>query len=167
VTDHRVTFRSDSTAPDFIVLLPSSSDLRAMLRLALPVAAVQLGIMAMGVIDTIMVGHVSPAALASAALGNLYFFVGGIFGQGTLMALDPVISQAVGARDEVAISRALQRGMVLSLALTVFTCATFVPVTWLLTILRQPPEVIPDAAAYVRVAIPGVFPFYAFVVLRQ
>lgn len=138
-----------------------------MLRLAFPVAAVQLGIMAMGVTDTIMVGHVSPVALASGALGNLYFFGVAIFGQGTLMALDPVISQAVGARDEIAISRALQRGVVLSLALTVFTCATFVPVTWALTVFRQPAEVIPDAASYVRVAIPGVFPFYAFVVLRQ
>jgi MATE family multidrug resistance protein len=145
----------------------TSSDLRSVLRLSLPVAAVQLGLMAMGVIDTIMVGHVSPAALASAALGNLYFFIAGIFGQGTLMALDPVISQAVGAREDEAISRALQRGLLLSLALTVVTCATFVPVTWVLTVLRQPPEVVPDAATYVRIAIPGVFPFYAFVVFRQ
>lgn len=146
---------------------PSSSDLRAMLRLALPVAAVQLGIMAMGVADTIMVGHVSPAALAATALGNLYFFVAAIFGQGTLMALDPVISQAVGARDEDAIARAMQRGLVLALALTVVTVAAFLPVAWALSLLRQPAEVVPDAAAYVRVAIPGVFPFYAFVVLRQ
>ena len=42
-----------------------------MLTLALPVAAVQLGIMGMGVADTIMVGHVSPGALAATALGNL------------------------------------------------------------------------------------------------
>jgi len=138
-----------------------------MIRLALPVAAVQLGIMAMGVTDTIMVGHVSPAALASTALGNLYFFIAGIFGQGTLMALDPVVSQAVGARDEDAITRALQRGLLLALALTIVTCATFIPVRPVLALLRQPPEVIPDAATYVHVAIPGVFPFYAFIVFRQ
>jgi MATE family multidrug resistance protein len=149
------------------MLLPSSSDIRAMLRLALPVAGVQLGIMAMGVTDTIMVGHVSPTALAAAALGNRYVFIAGIFGQGTLMALDPVISQAVGARDDDAISRALQRGLVLSLGLTVVTCATFLPVRWALTLLRQPAEVIPGAASYVWIAIPGVFPFFAFVVLRQ
>ena len=149
------------------MLLPSSSDIRAMLRLALPVAGVQLGIMAMGVTDTIMVGHVSPTALAAAALGNLYFFIAGIFGQGTLMSLDPVISQAVGARDDDAISRALQRGLVLSLGLTVVTCATFLPVRWALTLLRQPAEVIPGAASYVWIAIPGVFPFFAFVVMRQ
>jgi MATE family multidrug resistance protein len=146
---------------------PTSADLRDMLRLALPVAAVQLGIMAMGVTDTIMVGHLSPSALASAALGNLYFFIAGIFGQGTLMALDPVISQAVGANDEDAIARALQRGLVLALALTVFSCLMFLPVRWVLTTLGQPPEVVPDAARYVYVAIPGVFPFYAFVVFRQ
>ena len=149
------------------MVLLTSSDLRAMLRLAVPVAAVQLGIMAMGVVDTIMVGHLSPAALAAVALGNLYFFIAGIFGQGTLMALDPVIAQAVGARDEEAISRALQRGLVLALALTILTCATFVPVEWVFRFLRQPPEVIPDAASYVRIAIPGVFPFYAFIVFRQ
>jgi MATE family multidrug resistance protein len=83
------------------------------------------------------------------------------------MALDPVIAQAVGAKDDEAISRALQRGLVLSLALTVFTCATFIPVRWVLTVLAQPSDVVPDAATYVRVAIPGVFPFYAFVVFRQ
>ena len=138
-----------------------------MIRLALPVAAVQLGIMAMGVTDTIMVGHVSPAALASTALGNLYFFIAGIFGQGTLMALDPVISQAVGARDQEAITRALQRGLLLALALTIVTCATFVPVRPVLALLEQPPEVVPDAATYVHIAIPGVFPFYAFIVFRQ
>lgn len=138
-----------------------------MLRLALPVVAVQLGIMAMGVVDTIMVGHVSPVALVSAALGNLYFFVAGIFGQGTLMALDPVISQAVGARDDDAIARAVQRGVVLALVLTILTSVSFVPVEPVLTWLEQPREAIPDAATYVRVAIPGVFPFYAFVVFRQ
>ena len=138
-----------------------------MIRLALPVAAVQLGIMAMGVTDTIMVGHVSPAALASTALGNLYFFIAGIFGQGTLMALDPVISQAVGANDEEAIARALQRGLLLALALTIVTCATFIPVRAVLGLLNQPAEVIPDAATYVHIAIPGVFPFDAFIVFRQ
>ena len=138
-----------------------------MLDLSLPVVGVQLGIMAMGVVDTIMVGHVSPVALAATALGNLYFFVGGIFGQGTLMALDPVISQAVGARDEDAIHRAVQRGLVLALALTILTCAMFAPAEWVLSLLGQPPEVVPGAASYVFFAIPGVFPFYAFVVFRQ
>ena len=138
-----------------------------MLRLALPVAAVQLGIMGMGVADTIMVGHVSSLALAAAALGNMYFFGAAIFGQGTLMALDPIISQAVGAGDDDAIARAIQRGVLFAIVLTLVTCAAFVPVEPILRLFRQPPEAIPDAARYVQIAIPGVFPFYAFIVFRQ
>src|SRR5690606_24669866 len=94
--------------------------LRALVRLALPIVFVQVGLMMLGVVDTIMVGHVSAAGLGAVALGNLYFFAGSIFGMGVLLALDPVVSQAVGAGDDVAIARAVQRGFVLSLGLTVF-----------------------------------------------
>ena len=59
-----------------------------MLRLAGPVVVIQVGMMLMGVVDTIMVGHVSAVALAAVALGNLYFFGLGVFGMGTLMVLE-------------------------------------------------------------------------------
>ena len=68
-----------------------------MLRLAVPVVVIQVGIMAMGVVDTIMIGHISAQALAAVALGNLYFFGLAIFAMGTLMVLDPGVAQAVGA----------------------------------------------------------------------
>jgi Na+-driven multidrug efflux pump len=77
-----------------------------MLRLAIPVVTIQVGMMTMGVVDTIMVGHISPRALAAVALGNLYFFALAVFGMGTLMVLDPVVAQAVGARDRPAIASA-------------------------------------------------------------
>ena len=95
-------------------LLPTRDELRALLTLAVPVVTVQVGMMLMGVVDTLMVGHVSPAALAAVALGNLYFFAVAIFGMGVLMGLDPIIAQAVGAQDEPAIARGVQRGMLLA-----------------------------------------------------
>jgi MATE family multidrug resistance protein len=138
-----------------------------MLRLAVPVVVIQVGMMAMGVVDTIMVGHVSARALAAVALGNLYFFGLAVFAMGTLMVLDPVVAQAVGADDRPAIARGVQRGVLLAILLTV-------PVVLLLTIAapvfrlaRQPGEVIPDAAAYALVTAPGVLPFLLFVVFRQ
>ena len=60
-------------------LLPRRDQLRAMLDLALPVVIIQVGIMSMGVVDTVMVGHLSRQALAAVALGNLYFFVPAVF----------------------------------------------------------------------------------------
>ena len=40
--------------------LPRRPDLVAMLRLAIPVVVVQVGMMLMGVVDTMVVGRVSP-----------------------------------------------------------------------------------------------------------
>ena len=76
---------------------PTRADLDALLRLATPLVLIQVGAMLMGVVDTIMVGRVSAQALAAVALGNLYYFVLSIFGMGVLMALDPIIAQALGA----------------------------------------------------------------------
>ncbi len=123
--------------------------------------------MMMGVVDTIMVGHVSAAGLGAVALGNLYFFAGAIFGMGVLLALDPVISQAVGAGDDVAIARAVQRGFVLSLGLTTFASLLLPTVGPVLTGLRQPADVVPLARTYVLATIPGIAPFFFFIVVRQ
>ena len=138
-----------------------------MLRLAVPVVVIQVGMMAMGVVDTILVGHISARALAAVALGNLYFFGLAVFAMGTLMVLDPVVAQAFGAGDRAAVGRAVQRGVLLAALLTV-------PVALLLTLAapvfrlaRQPSDVVPLASAYALVTAPGVFPFLLFVVFRQ
>lgn len=147
--------------------IPNLDDLRRMLRLAAPVAFVQVGMMAMGMVDIIMVGHVSGAAMAAVALGNLYFFGTVIFGMGVLMALDPVIAQAVGAGDNLGVSLGLQRGLVLAVALTVPATVIILPAGPLLRWLAQPADVVPIAALFDWISIPGIFPFFAFLVLRQ
>lgn len=147
--------------------IPTADDLRRTIRLAAPVAFVQVGLMAMGMVDIIMVGHVSGAALAAVALGNLYFFGTVIFGMGALMALDPVIAQAVGAGDDLSISRGMHRGLLLSVLLTIPATAIVLPVESVLRMLGQPAEVLPIAALYDWISIPGIFPFFAFLVFRQ
>jgi len=143
------------------------AELRAMVRLAVPIVAVQLGQMLMGVADTVMVGRVSAEAIAAVALGNLYFFGAAIFGMGALMALDPVIAQAVGARDTVAVARGVQRGLILSLALSLVATALLLPARPVLGLLRQPQAVADVAATYARIEIAGILPFYVIGALRQ
>ena len=147
--------------------LPTRDELRALLTLAVPVVVVQVGMMLMGVVDTVMVGHLNAESLAAVALGNLYFFGVAIFGMGTLMALDPIVAQAVGAQDEPAITRGLQRGLLIALALSIPAMLLMLPVQPVLTWLRQPAEVVPLAGTYVRLVLPGVLPFLAFGVFRQ
>jgi multidrug resistance protein, MATE family len=147
--------------------LPPRRELRSLVRLALPIVAVQVGLMMMGVVDTLMVGRVSAAALAAVALGNIYFFTVAIFGLGVLLALDPIISQAVGAEDHPAIARGLQRGLMLALVLAAVSLVPLLVVEPLIVLLRQPADVVPMAAGYVHAAAPGIVAFLAFVVLRQ
>lgn len=147
--------------------LPNRDDLRRTVRLAAPVAFVQVGIMAMGMVDIIMVGHVSATALAAAGLGNLYFFGTVMFAMGVLMALDPVIAQAVGAGDDQGVRLGLQRGLFLAAVLTFPASALMLPAGRILHWLSQPPEVIPSAALYDLICAPGIFPFLAFLVFRQ
>ena len=138
-----------------------------MLRLAIPVVIVQVGMMAMGVVDTVMVGHISAQALAAVALGNLYFFTLAVFALGTLMVLDPVVAQAVGAGDRPAVARAVQRGVIIAALLTVPAVVLLTSAAPVFSLARQPAEVIPLASAYAIRTAPGTFPFLLFVVFRQ
>jgi MATE family multidrug resistance protein len=62
--------------------------------------------------------------------------------------------------------RGVQRGLVLTLALTLVSTLAIVPARPLLESLRQPPEVVPTVVAYTRIAAGGFLPFYAVVLVR-
>ena len=54
------------------------TEVRETLRLAIPVVLTQLGAVAMGITDTIMVGWLGPGPLSAVALGNSISFPFGI-----------------------------------------------------------------------------------------
>lgn len=152
---------------------PLRAEISSQLRLAGPVVLAQLGMMAMSLVDTLMVGHIDGAlgdadvALAAVTMGHVLFFTGGSFALGTLMSLDPLISQALGARDEQAEALAVQRGFVMALALSILVA---IPLLWaeeLLTLLRQPSEAVPTATGYVNTLLPSLPFFLLYGVLRQ
>lgn len=126
-----------------------------------------MGLVAQGLVDTAMVGRVDAAQLGAVTLGNLYFFTVAVFGMGLLFALDPLVSQAFGAGDRGAIEVAIQRGLVLSATLAVVASVLLAVAEPVFVLLRQPEEVVPVAAAYARTQIPGILPFYGFIVFRQ
>jgi MATE family multidrug resistance protein len=147
--------------------IPRWDDLRALISLAVPVVTVQLGFMTMGLIDTIMVGHLSSQALAAVALGNIYVVSTCSLGMGVLLSLDPLVAQAVGGRDQRAVSRAVYRGLIIAFLLSIPTSLVLVPGEALLGLLGQPDSVVPISSGYARICIPSVTAFFFFVVLRQ
>ena len=74
------------------------SELRAMVALAVPVVLSELGWMAQGVVDTIMVGRLGPAAIGAVALGNAVCYTPSLFGVGLLLGLDTLVAQAYGRK---------------------------------------------------------------------
>src|SRR5262244_1760725 len=74
-------------------------EFRPMLRLAAPLALTELGWLAMGFVDTVMVGRLpdSATAIGAVSLGTTLFYTIGIFGSGIMLGLDTLVAQAYGA----------------------------------------------------------------------
>jgi len=145
---------------------PWKIELRALAKLSLPVITVQVGMMLMGFVDTMMVGHFDEAHLAAAGLGIFYSVALMMFGLGVLLALDPVMSQAVGAGDEGSITRNMQRGVILAVALTIPTGIAYTFAEPVLLACGQDPELAGLATDYIWTLIPSILPFYLFQIMR-
>jgi MATE family multidrug resistance protein len=158
---------SSDLLPDRPVATTFRDELRAMRRIALPIVVVEVGLMLMGTVDTMMVGRISATALASVALGHLYFFIIAAFGMGVLMVLDPIVAQAIGAGDTEAAALGVQRGIVLAVVLGVLISLLMLPAEAAFRAAGQPESIIPGARDFARASIPSFVPFFIFIVLRQ
>lgn len=150
-----------------VLVRPTMADMRALITLALPVVAVEMGMMAMHIVDTLFVGHLSATALAAVSLALAYYFTIVVIGMGTLVGLDALVSQAVGAGDTDAVRRAIQRGLLLAALLCIPLALILLPTASVLRTLQQPEEIIPIATRVVHISILGLPGALAFVVLRQ
>src|SRR6266446_10530810 len=86
-------------------------ELRELFRLAAPVAAAQAGTQLMGLVDVAVLGRLGARELAASGVGNAVFFAFSVVGIGTVLGIDPLVSQAVGASDHVRARRALWQGV--------------------------------------------------------
>jgi MATE family, multidrug efflux pump len=94
-------------------------ELRAMISLAVPVVLSEMGWMAQGIVDTVMVGRMGPASIGAVALGNAVYYTPSLFGVGLLLGLDTLVSQAYGANDHDECHRWLAQGLYLAAIATV------------------------------------------------
>src|SRR5579871_2001368 len=90
-----------------------------LLALAWPLVLAEIGWMAMGIIDTIMVGRLpdSATAIGAVSLGSILFSTVTICGGCLLLGLDTVVSQAFGARRIGECHRWFWNGLYLTAAL--------------------------------------------------
>ena len=72
-------------------------EISPMLHLSLPLILAELGWMSMGIVDTVMVGHLPDSAisLGAAALGQVLYHTLAFGVGGVLIGLDTVLSQGL------------------------------------------------------------------------
>jgi MATE family multidrug resistance protein len=142
-------------------------ELGALVTLAVPVVLSELGWMAQGIVDTIMVGALGPTAIGAVALGNAAYYTPALCGFGLLLGLDTLIAQSYGRQDHDACHRWLAQGVylvaVLNLPLMLLTALAsrgFAP-------FGIAPAVAHPAAGYLRMLNWGTLPLLLYGCTRR
>jgi len=97
------------------------TDFRANLRLATPIMAGHVGQIAVNMADNLMVGKLGATALAGLAFALAVFSLFFITSLGLGTAMQPLISEADGARNKSAVSIHFKHGLVVNLAAAVLS----------------------------------------------
>jgi len=148
--------------------MPTPRDeLSRLFRLAWPIVGAQVGNMLMGMVDTLFVGRVGVDALAAASLGNAFLYGTLLVGQGLVLGMDPLVTQAHGAGDGRAVGLALQRGLVVSVFAALAVSAVLLFTAPVLVLLGQEPVLAQAAGRYIGVQVPTIGAFFGYLALRS
>jgi len=138
-----------------------------MVALAVPVVLSELGWMAQGVVDTIMVGKLGPAAIGAVAVGNAVYYTPSLFGIGLLLGLDTLVSHAYGRKDHEACHRWLAQGVYLACIVTPPLMVLIAAASYGLARAGVTPEVAGPAGSYLRILNFGTLPLLLYGAARR
>jgi MATE family multidrug resistance protein len=151
--------------------LPRRSSLGAEIRatawLALPLAATQLGQIAINVTDVLVLGRLGADALAAASLGIALFHVVLVSCFGVVMATAPLVAQALGARRPRRLRRVIRQGLWVAAVITAPCLALLWLTEPILIGIGQDPTLAAGAARFMRALMWALPSAVAFVVLRS
>lgn len=143
------------------------AELRPLLRLAIPVILAEIGWILLGIVDIVMVGRVSAAAIGAVSIGNSIYVMVSLFGLGLLLGLDYLVAHAYGAGELDECHRWLLHGLYLACAVGVVLFGVVVLSIRLLFMIGLDPAVVPMAVDYLRIANYSVPPLLLFTALRR
>lgn len=146
---------------------PFQAELRQLVQLAAPIVLTQLSMMALGFVDLVMVGHCGVDAVGAVSLGNLWKVGTSMVAMGLVLGIDPFVTQAHGARDALGMARALQRGIVLALLVSLPVALLWMFTRSVLVQCGQDPEISAVAHDYVLVQLPSQPLFLVFCAMRS
>ena len=140
---------------------------RHTLRLAFPLMIGQLSQMLMGVVDTLMIGHLGVVDLAALTFANALFHVPFVFGIGLLTGVSVFTSNSRGANDAAGARGSCRHGLYLG---TVLGLVLF-GVSWIASMhldgFGQPAAVAERTTVFFRILMASVIPALASIALKN
>jgi multidrug resistance protein, MATE family len=136
-------------------------------QLAYPVIIGQLGIIMMGVVDSLMVGHLGAAPLAAASLGNSLAFIILIIGIGVSLAVTPLVAIAVGSNKFEDCGVYFRQSLLVNSILSIIIAFTIYFGADLIRYFNQPDEVQYQAKYFMRIIGFSAIPLMIFQTYKQ
>lgn len=144
-------------------------EMKATLWLAWPMVLTNVAQTAMTATDVLMLGWLSPDALAAGAIGTNIYFMLMIFGLGLVLGVAPVLAQEIGSfKYEVRrVRQTVRHGLWIALFSSVLIWIVLWNAEYILLVTGQDPTIAKLAGTYVRALQWTILPFYGYIILRS
>jgi MATE family multidrug resistance protein len=142
---------------------PVRVELKGLLSLALPIMVAQLATTAMGFVDAVMAGRVSPRDLASVALGNSIWIPVYLLMSGVLLATTPKVAQRYGAGQFDEIGPLVRQALWLALCAGLVGSGLLLSAEPILHWMKVDPQLIEPSMGYlhgIAFGLPGMAFYY-------
>lgn len=137
-----------------------------LLKLGGPIIGTQLFQTGLNVTDTVMAGNLSALDLAGVAIGNAIYMPIAIMCMATLVAINPIVSQLLGARNFDEIGRSARQMIWLILLLTFPSVLLIRNLDIIMNLVGVTPDIIPISQGYLKGISWGILPLFVYSGIR-
>lgn len=123
-------------------------DYSATIKIGVPIVLGQLGIVVVGLVDNIMVGHFSTSDLAAASFVNSVFNIPFLFGMGFSYGLTPLVGQFFGRGDKFRVGGLLRNSLLANFMIGLFLSVVMGIMYLNVHRMGQPEELLPLIRPY-------------------
>lgn len=138
---------------------------KTLLALGIPIVIGQIGVIVLGFVDTLMIGHHSTNELAAASFVNNMFNLAIIFCTGFSYGLTPIVGSLFGQQKCNAVGQILKNSLAANTLLAILVCSIMYILYSNLHRLGQPEELLPFIRLYfivLLISLPFILWFNAF-----
>lgn len=139
----------------------------ATIKLAIPVIIGQLGLIMMGVVDSLMVGELGAEYLAAASLSNHIVILIFIIGLGISMAVTPLVAISIGAEKYDDAQTLFNQSLIVNLSSGIIMMAVIMIVSELIQFMNQPKSVVDYSVSYTKILAASIIPWMIYQSYKQ